>query len=140
MQLPYDRIGSGLLFAALMIASPLLIAADRLLTGEWEFTNSSGRDSYTFKKCLKASDAAQVNGAAATARAAMEQDAAGRCTVESFAVAEDTVDYVLVCGAQRIKSTTTYHGDRSEATITVSNDSGETTSTVKGQRTGACRP
>jgi len=140
MQQPYTRIVSGLLLTALAIASPLLTAADRLQTGEWEFTNKSGRDSYTFKKCLKASDAAQVNGDAAAARTAMEQDTAGRCTVESFAIVEDTVDYVLVCGAQRIKSTTTYRGDRSEATLTVSNDTAVTTSSVKGHRTGVCKP
>ena len=140
MQQPYTRTRSGLLFAVLTIVSPLLPAADRLLTGEWEFTNKSGRDAYTFKKCLKATDAAQVNGDAAAARTAMEQDTAGRCTVESFAIAEDTVDYVLVCGAQKIKSTTAYHGDRSEATITVTNDTGVTASSVKGHRTGVCRP
>ena len=140
MRQPRSRIGWGILLMAMAIVAPPLTAADRMQTGEWEFTNKSGRDGYTFKKCLKASDAAQVNGDAAAARAAVEQDTAGRCTVESFTIAEDTVDYVLVCGAQRIKSTTAYRGDRSDATITISNDSGVTTSSVKGHRTGVCRP
>ena len=140
MQRQHTRFGWGPLLVALAIASPVSAAADRLLTGEWEFTNKSGRDAYTFKKCLKASDAAQVNGDVANAKAAMEQDAAGRCTVESFAIAEDTVDYLLVCGSQRIKSTTAYRGDRSDATITVSTENGVTTSSVKGHRLGVCKP
>lgn len=137
----FQRFGRPPILVVLLTIAPTPSpAAERLTPGEWEFTNKSGRDAYTFKKCLKSSDAAQVNGDVAAARAAMEQDTAGRCTVESFAIVEDTVEYVLLCGSQRIKSTTTYRGDRSDATLTVTNDSGVTTSNVKGRRTGVCRP
>ena len=140
MKRNYIRFLPAWLFLGIAVASPHVAAADRLVPGEWEFTNKTGRDSYAYKKCLKDADAAQVNGEAAAARAAMEKDMAGRCTVESFAVNQNTVDYILVCASQRIQSSTDYRGERSEATITVSAGTDVTTSTVKGRRLGPCRP
>lgn len=119
--------------------SPLW-AADRLVTGQWEFTVTTDGASHTSKHCVTAEEAAGVNGTVATARAHSEEKAArGHCSVKSFDIQGDTVTYSLTCGTRRIDSTTTFHGDSSEGSLTTTHEGKSVVTQVKAQRLGLCQ-
>ncbi len=88
--------------------------------------------------CMSAEDAEQVNGDSKSGRAAAEKKAAGRCTVAAFAAAGSSVEYTLVCGSRTIHSTTVFHKDTSEGTLTTTADGKTITTLVKARRLGAC--
>jgi Protein of unknown function (DUF3617) len=122
----------------LIAGSSLLYAADRMLPGQWEFTTTTEGDPHVFAHCMSTEDAGQVNGDSKSGKLAAEKKAEGRCTVESFAAAGNSVEYTLVCGSRTIKSATVFHGDSSEGTLTTTVDGKVVTSQVKARRLGAC--
>ena len=132
------------LFASLsacLVASTPLLAAERLQPGQWEFTLTNDGASHTSAHCVTPTEAGQVNGDVATARAAAEKKAAGHCTVKSYAIQGDAVSYSLACGNRTIDSVTTFHGETSEGTLTTTVEGAKPAVThVKARRVGACTP
>lgn len=120
-------------------ATPSLRAADRMQTGNWEFTMTSNGASTTLSHCVDAEEAGGVNGDAKAARAHAEKKAKGRCTIKSYDIQGNTVTYSLVCGDRTIDSTATFHGDSSEGTLKTTTADGKVDiKTVKARRLGAC--
>jgi hypothetical protein len=129
---------SSLLALTLTVASPLL-AAERMKSGEWEFTSTvSGRGTRTIKHCVTPAEASSVNGDAKAGRAAAEKTAAKNCTVQEYKIVGDTVSYALSCAATTIASTATYHGTSFEGVVTSKRDGKEDTTHVKARFLGAC--
>jgi hypothetical protein len=122
-----------------LVISTSLYAAERMQPGQWEFTLTTDGASHTSAHCV--TDAAEVNGDVATARAAAEKKAAGHCTVKSFGIQGDTVSYTLVCGNRTLDSVTTFHGVTSEGTLTTTVQGAKPAVThFKARRLGACPP
>ena len=125
---------------ALALASSLLLAAERVRPGQWEFTIvHPGGEPNVFKHCITAEEATSVNGDTKTARAYAEKKAAGRCTITSYDVHGNTVSYALKCGEVAIRSKSVFHGDTSEGDETSKKGSApEVVSHVKARRLGEC--
>lgn len=123
----------------LFLAVAPALAADRMATGQWQFALATDGGTHTSKHCVTPDEAAGVNGSLASARSHSEQKAArGHCAVKSFDIRGDTVSYALSCGARRIESTSTYHGDSFEGTLTTTAEGKSVLTKVKAQRLGAC--
>jgi hypothetical protein len=118
--------------------SPLVVAAERMDRGQWEFAMTTDGSTRTFKQCITADKANEVNGDTQSARAFAEKHSNGRCTIKSYEVAGDKVSYSLACGDRQIDSVTTYHGDTSEGSLVTTSDGKSTTAQVKAKRLGAC--
>jgi hypothetical protein len=128
-------------FPALLLTASSLQAADRLQPGQWEFTLTTDGSSHTAAHCVTAVDASEVNGDTKSGREAAEKKASGRCTVQSYGVEGDTVSYSLSCGNRTIDSTTTFHGDTSDGSLTTTVQGAKAVVThVKARRLGACTP
>lgn len=115
-----------------------LYAADRMIPGQWEFTMITDGAQRVFTSCMSVDDAKQVNGNSDSGRAAAERKSGGRCTVKSFTVGGNSVEYTLVCGTRTINSMTVFHGDSSEGTLTTTVEGKATTSQITAHRVGAC--
>jgi hypothetical protein len=128
-----------LLCVLLLAATPRLRTADRMAAGQWEFTMTTNGESKTMKQCISPDQANEMNGDTKTARAFAEKKAKGRCTIKSYDIQGDTVKYALVCGDRTIDSSTTFHGDTSEGTLTTTTADGKVDAKiVKARRLGAC--
>jgi hypothetical protein len=125
---------------ALLLAGALsLRAAERMAAGQWEFTLTGSGESRTVKQCVTEDQANEMNGDTKTARGFAEKRAKGRCTIKSYDIQGNTVEYSLVCGDRTIDSRTTFAGDTSEGTLTTTTADGKVDArTVKARRLGAC--
>ncbi len=124
----------------LLLAGALSVrAAERMAAGQWEFTLTGNGEPRILKQCITLDQANEMNGDTTTARAIAEKRAKGRCTIKSYDIQGNTVKYALVCGDRTIESTTTFTGDTSEGTQTITTADGKIdTQTVKARRLGAC--
>jgi len=122
----------------LLITTQPLRAADRMAAGQWEFTLTGDGESRTFKQCMTADQANEMNGDTKTARAFAEKRNNGRCTIQSYDVQGNTVKYSLLCAGRSIESRTTFTGDTSEGTLTTTSNGTVDAKTVKARRLGAC--
>jgi hypothetical protein len=136
-----------ILSAALLAASGLMLivaplpAADRMQTGQWEFTHTASGDTHTFKHCVTPDEVAIVNADAQSARALATKRAAGHCKMTDYKVDGNVVSYEMVCGTTTTRSTATYHGDSFEADLkTKAEGAPEVASHVKAKRLGVCPP
>jgi hypothetical protein len=136
--LPVSPILRAIVIGAAIAASSSLFAAERAIPGRWEYTMTSEGASRVLTSCMTAEEASQVNGDSSSGRAAAEKKSAGRCTVKSFTATGSAVAYTLVCGSRTISSTTVFHGDSSEGTLTTTVEGKEVVSHVKARRLGAC--
>src|SRR5207245_11646931 len=82
----------------LTLAVAPLSAADRMQTGQWEFTHTAEGDTHTFKHCVTSDEVSIVNADARTARALAAKRAAGHCTITDYKVDGSVVSCALVCG------------------------------------------
>ena len=111
-----------------------------MATGEWEFSLTTDGATHAVKHCVTSEEAGAVNGSLQAARAQAEQNAVrGHCVLNAFALQGDTVDYSLTCGSRQIKSTSTYHGESFDGTLTTTADGKAATTTVQAKRLGACQ-
>lgn len=123
----------------LILTSASVHAADRLQPGQWEFTLTTDGSSHTAAHCITPGEATEVNGDTASGRAAAEKKAGTRCTVRSYAISGDTVSYSLLCGNRTIDSTTLFHGETSDGSLTTTVQGEKAVVThVKARRLGAC--
>ncbi|MEO8520858.1 MAG: DUF3617 family protein [Acidobacteriota bacterium] len=131
---------STIICALLLLSEAFSVrAAERMMAGQWEFTLSGNGDSRVMKQCMTPDQANEMNGDTKTARAIAEKRAKGRCTVKSYDIQGNTVKYALLCGDRTIESTTTFTGDTSEGTQTITTADGKVEHrTVKARRLGAC--
>lgn len=87
------------------------------------------------KFCITAADAKSMSGDEATLRKYLEEstdkNTGGRCAVKSVKLDGNRTVVNMVCGRTEIVTTTTYYGDRYEATT--SNGA-----VVSGKRLGDC--
>jgi len=113
-------------------------AAERMERGQWEFAMTTDGSTRTFKQCITADKASEVNGDTQSARSFAEKHSNGRCTIKSYEVAGDKVSYSLTCGDRQIDSVTTYHGDTSEGSLVTASDGKAVTAQVKAKRLGDC--
>ena len=88
--------------------------------------------------CVTHADATAINGDTNTGRESAEKKSGGRCKVISYEAKGDVVSYSLLCGERTITDKTTYHGDTSEGTKTVTFEGKTTTTTLKSKRVGPC--
>jgi hypothetical protein len=135
---PSNRIFmlSSLAFA--LIAATSLQAADRALTGNWEFKMTTNGQTTTATQCVTQEMAAASNGDTKSARAAAEKAAKGRCTFDSYDVTGDTVRYTMNCGGTVMESSGTYHGDTMTGVLKTTRQGKQSTTSVSGHRLGAC--
>ena len=115
-----------------------LEAAERMERGQWEFAMTTDGSTRTFKQCITADKANEVNGDTQSARSFAEKHSNGRCTIKSYEVAGDNVAYSMSCGDRQIDSVTTYHGDTSEGSLVTTSDGKSVTAQVTAKRLGAC--
>jgi hypothetical protein len=124
---------------ALTLAAAPLSAADRMQTGQWEFTHTANGETHTFKHCVTPDEVAIVNADAQSARALANKRAAGQCKITEYKVDGNVVSYAMVCGTTTTRSTATYHADSSEADLkTKAEGAPEVASHVSGKRLGVC--
>lgn len=121
--------------AALLLAANAF-AADRVQAGLWETKLSAAPSKpMVTKYCITAADAALMNGDLPTLRKYLQESTAekskGRCSVKSVELKANRTVVTTVCGKVQMVSTTTYFGNRYEAT----NSNG---TTLSGKRLGAC--
>jgi hypothetical protein len=110
----------------LTLAVAPLSAADRMQTGQWEFTSTSS------------GEVGGVNGDTRSARAHVAKRAFG-CTITYYKVDGNTVSYTMICGPKTTRSIATYHGDTFEADMTIKVEGeAEVVTHVKARRLGPC--
>jgi hypothetical protein len=100
--------------------APPAAAADRVRAGQWETTlNMLGR-TVTRSMCISPSDAAAINGDAASIKGYTEKvSAPAGCKVTDVKISGNQVSVTTVCAAGKENvGTTTYHGDSSETVNT----------------------
>lgn len=112
-------------------------AADRVKAGRWETTLTMGSATpMRTEYCVTAAEAGKMNGDAATLRKYLQESTAektnGRCALRDVKIKGKQTIVTIACGRTEVVGTTTYHGDRYEAT----NSDG---SRVAGKRVGDCR-
>jgi len=108
--------------------------ADRVRAGQWETTLIMSGRTVTRSTCLMPSDAAAINGDAASIRAYVERvSAPAGCKVTDLKVNSNQVTVTTVCAAGTPNvGTTTYHGDSWETV----NTNG---ATAQSKWVGACK-
>src|ERR1700738_1919348 len=91
-------------------------AADRMRAGQWVGTTIVGGKTYPTSSCISPSDAAAMNGDAASVAAYLKKTIPPEaCTITDVKVDASRIIYTAACGGGAPKVvTTTYHGDRSE--------------------------
>jgi len=123
----------------LTLAVAPLSAADRMQTGQWEFTHTAAGDTHTFKHCVTPDEVSIVNAETRTARALAAKRAAGHCTITDYKADGNVVTYAMVCGTTTTQSTATYRGDSFEADLkTRAEGAAEVASHISAKRLGAC--
>ena len=136
--LRFRRFLSHTALCGLFICSPCVNAAERMASGKWEFAMTTDGNTHVMSQCITAEKASEFNGDSKSAREAAEKAAKGRCAINSYDIAGDTVTYSMTCGTLKIDSVTKFHGDSSDGSL-VSTANGLTTTTqVKARRLGAC--
>ena len=124
---------------ALTLAAAPLSAADRMQTGQWEFTHTANGETHTFKHCVTPDEVAIVNSDTRTARALAAKRAAGHCTITDYNVDGNVVSYAMVCGTTTTRSTATYRGDSFEANLkTKAEGAAEVAAHIDAKRLGVC--
>jgi hypothetical protein len=124
---------------ALTLAAAPLSAADRMQTGQWEFTSTANGETHTFKHCVTKSEVGTVNGDANSARIKAAKRAGGDCRITDYRVFGNAVAYAMVCGTTSIQSKAAYHGDAFEADVkTKAEGAPEIVSHIKAKRLGVC--
>jgi len=96
-------------------------------------------DTHTVSRCITAEKASEFNGDTKSGREFAEKAAKGRCTINSYEIAGDTVSYSISCSGRQMDSTTTFHGDYSEGSLVTTTDGKSVRTRVKAKRLGACR-
>ena len=121
---------------ASLVASPVAWSAERMKSGKWEMTNSGRGSTRVSTACVTPQSANDVNGTPAEVRAYVEKtSAAASCTVQNFKVQGDSISYSMTCRGVPMDSTTIYHGDAYEMTMS---SKGAETGRVAAKRVGAC--
>jgi hypothetical protein len=133
------RLSALLAVIVLTLTVAPLSAADRMQTGQWEFTHTANGDTHTFKHCVTPDEVAIVNADAQSARALATKRAAGHCKMTDYRIGGNVVSYTMVCGTTTTRSTATYHGDSFEADLkTKAEGAPEVASHVSAKRLGVC--
>jgi Protein of unknown function (DUF3617) len=137
------RIARGQRFSFLVsslicFCSPALDAAERMISGQWEFTMTTDGSTRTSKQCMTPEKASEFNGDSKSGREIAEKNAKGRCTIKSYEIEGDKVSYSLACGVTEIESVTTFHGDSSEGSMVTTTAGKPVKTEVKARRVGAC--
>jgi len=126
------------LLGGLCCSIPGLKAAERMTSGQWEFTMTTDGSTRTMRQCITAEKASEFNGDSKSGRDYAEKSAKGRCAIKSYEIAGDTVSYALTCGTTGIESVTTFHGDTSDGSLVTTTEDKSIKTHVKARRLGAC--
>jgi hypothetical protein len=136
-----------ILFASLScviatVALPLH-AADRLISGQYEFTATTDGKTQTLSRCFTPEEAKSVNGDAKAGREYAEKAGKGTCSITAYDVKGDTVSLSMACGDSVTTSRATYHGNTYDAdtttTFTIDGKRIVRATHVKAKRVGACK-
>jgi hypothetical protein len=124
-------------------AATALHAQDRMRAGNWENTVTTA-DGQTMTKnaCLSAHDAAMSNGSPTVIRAEIEKALvkSGRCKLTDFKMDGNSKTETMVCGADTVRTETTFHeGDSVDTTTTQTRHGVVSVAHFKGRRTGDCK-
>jgi hypothetical protein len=115
-----------------------MFAADRIAAGKWEAAMTTDGETRTVSYCVNPEDATAINGDTKTGRESAEKKGGARCKVIAYEANGDVVSYSLLCGARTMTDKTSYHGDTSEGTKTVTFECKTSTTTLKSKRVGPC--
>jgi len=107
-----------------------------MASGKWEFAMTTDGDTHTVSRCITADKASEFNGDAKSGREFAEKAAKGRCTINSYEIAGETVSHSISCSGRRIDSTTTFHGDSSEGSLVTTSDSKSVSDPGQGKASG----
>jgi hypothetical protein len=134
---------ASLVICLTLSAATELHAQDRMRAGNWENTVTSA-DGQTITKsaCLSAHDAAMSNGSPTVIRAEIEKSLAksGRCKLTDFKMDNNSKTVTMLCGADTVRTETTFHGGDSLDTTTTQTRKGiVSVAHFKGRRTGDCK-
>ena len=132
------RFSSLALLGGLCCCMPALRAAERMVSGQWEFSMTTEGATRTMRQCITADKAGEFNGDSKSGREYAEKNAKGRCAINSYEIAGDTVSYSLACGSTGIQSVTTFHGDTSDGSLITTTEGKSVSTQIKARRLGAC--
>jgi hypothetical protein len=137
---PVKRTLCRTIICALLLAPWTLLAAARVMGGQWEHTMTTDGETQPRKvtACMSAEEAAAFNGDSKTGRAYFEKKAHGPCKIKSFEIAGNTMSYALTCGDRSIENKVTFHGESSEGVTITKGPDGTDTMHTKSRRLGAC--
>lgn len=133
----------GILYTLLLpfLATSGVKAAERVVSGKWEYAMTTDDATHTVSACLSADEAASINGDSKTGRDFAEKKAEklrSTCKIKSYEIKGDTVLYSLACGDRTISDKTVFHGETSDGVKTLIYDGKTTTTHVKSRRIGTC--
>ena len=138
------KILVGALYTLLLsfLATSAVEAAERLVSGKWEYAMTTNGATRTIAGCLSSDEAASINGDSRSARDFAEKKGEKRgspCKIKSYELTGDTQSYALACGDSTITDKTVYHGETSEGVKTVTHDGKTITTRIKSRRIGTCQ-
>ena len=127
-----------LLSGLVAFAAPTLLAADRLVAGQYEITSTSNGKTSSY--CASPEIAKGTNGDAKSVQAYLESSVkSSSCSIQSFDLTGDTVSYSLTCEGHTTAFRATYHGDHFESDMTSSVNGQSRTTHTTAKRVGACK-
>ena len=134
------RLLTGTILGGFLLASGTILAAARVVAGQWEYTMTTDGQAESRKAtaCMTADEAAAYNGDLATVRAYFEKKQRGPCKIKTVDVQGNTLSYLLTCGDRTIETKVTFHGDTSEGVTTTKVGATTQTTHTKARRLGAC--
>lgn len=124
---------------AMTLTAASLSAADRMRVGQWEVATTERGKTTAFKQCVRAADAAAMNGDAKSSRAFFEKNIPASCKFTDYRIEGSSAFFTMTCGNITVHSVTRYHGDgyESESKTTVGGGK-ETVSHISAKRLGDC--
>ena len=130
----------SLLSGLIAAAAPPLLAADRLIPGQYESTVTTDGKTQTSTQCVTPDEAKAVNADAKAGREYAEKAAKGVCSVTNYEVKGDTVSLTMACGEGGRTSISTYHGDTFDGDNTYFQGKRVVrVSHIKAKRIGVCK-
>ena len=132
------KFGSLLLVGVIAFAVSTLLAADRLIEGQYEITSIANGKTTTGGYCTSPEIAKGTNGDAKAVQTYLESSVKS-CSIQDFRLAGDTISYSLTCSGHTTAIHATYHGDHFEGDMTSSANGQSHTIQTSAKRVGPCK-
>ena len=124
---------------AMTLTAASLSAADRMRAGQWEVATTERGKTTAFKQCVRAADAAAMNGDAKSSQAFFEKNIPASCKFTDYKLDGSSASFTLTCGNVTVHSVTHYHGDSYDSeSKTTAGGAAETVTHIAAKRVGDC--